>query len=282
MRSRSLAVSFTFLALTLAGAVVRADQPPPNVLLIMTDDQGDGDLACHGNPVINTPNLDRLHAESVRFTYFHVDPGQKTNVAREHLHVVERLKQDFDAYWRRVSPGDRDRVTFIVGHPSDPETYLQPMDWYLPMPPWNHQHVARGAKQCGAWWIAAAETGVYRFEARRWPAEVDAPVTGVPQLKKTVDAWDAGGGKPTLIYAGEQSPFSVLPVAFIRLRVGDFEDVKPVRSGDTKIAFDVPLEAGKECQVQAELLDAKKAVIAGAYYVYCRKKRSTLKNTGTE
>jgi arylsulfatase A-like enzyme len=44
----------------------------PNVILIMTDDQGYGDLACHGNPVLKTPHLDRLHAESVRLTDFHV------------------------------------------------------------------------------------------------------------------------------------------------------------------------------------------------------------------
>ena len=48
------------------------DAAQPNVILIMTDDQGYGDLACHGNPLIETPNLDRLHAESVRFTDFHV------------------------------------------------------------------------------------------------------------------------------------------------------------------------------------------------------------------
>jgi arylsulfatase A-like enzyme len=46
----------------------------PNVILILTDDQGYGDLACHGNPVLRTPHLDRLHAESVRFTNFHADP----------------------------------------------------------------------------------------------------------------------------------------------------------------------------------------------------------------
>ena len=46
----------------------------PNVILIMTDDQGYGDLSCHGNPIIRTPNLDRLHAKSVRLTNFHVDP----------------------------------------------------------------------------------------------------------------------------------------------------------------------------------------------------------------
>ncbi len=46
----------------------------PNVLLVMTDDQGYGDLGCHGNAEIRTPNLDRLHGESVRFTDFHVSP----------------------------------------------------------------------------------------------------------------------------------------------------------------------------------------------------------------
>ena len=46
----------------------------PNVVLIMTDDQGFGDLSCHGNPILRTPNLDALHAESVRLTDFHVDP----------------------------------------------------------------------------------------------------------------------------------------------------------------------------------------------------------------
>ena len=45
---------------------------PTNVILIMTDDQGYGDLACHGNPHIKTPNLDKLYAESVRLTDFHV------------------------------------------------------------------------------------------------------------------------------------------------------------------------------------------------------------------
>jgi len=47
---------------------------PPNVILIMTDDQGYGDLACHGNPYVKTPALDKLYEESIRFTDFHVDP----------------------------------------------------------------------------------------------------------------------------------------------------------------------------------------------------------------
>jgi len=52
-----------------------ADQSKqPNVILVMTDDQGYGDLGCHGNDVIVTPNLDELYVQSIRLTDFHVDP----------------------------------------------------------------------------------------------------------------------------------------------------------------------------------------------------------------
>ncbi|MCX7885930.1 MAG: arylsulfatase [Verrucomicrobiae bacterium] len=46
----------------------------PNIIIILTDDQGYGDLGRHGNPVIKTPNLDRFHDEAVRFDDFHVSP----------------------------------------------------------------------------------------------------------------------------------------------------------------------------------------------------------------
>src|SRR5437588_8300514 len=47
---------------------------PPNIIILLTDDQGYGDLSCHGNPILKTPNLDRLHDEGVRFSDFHVSP----------------------------------------------------------------------------------------------------------------------------------------------------------------------------------------------------------------
>ena len=43
----------------------------PNIILIMADDLGYGDLSCYGNPEVKTPHLDRLAAEGVRFTDFH-------------------------------------------------------------------------------------------------------------------------------------------------------------------------------------------------------------------
>ncbi len=66
------------LTLLLAAAGAPAADPPagrrPNVVVVLTDDQGYGDLSCHGNPVLKTPNIDRLHREGVRFTDFHVSP----------------------------------------------------------------------------------------------------------------------------------------------------------------------------------------------------------------
>ena len=52
----------------------KKDKIPPNVILIITDDQGYGDLGFNGNPNIITPALDNFAAESVRFNNFFVSP----------------------------------------------------------------------------------------------------------------------------------------------------------------------------------------------------------------
>jgi arylsulfatase A-like enzyme len=53
----------------------QADVKKPNVILILTDDQGDGDMECHGSPYVKTPAINELYRQSVRFTDFHVDPS---------------------------------------------------------------------------------------------------------------------------------------------------------------------------------------------------------------
>jgi arylsulfatase len=46
----------------------------PNIVFVLTDDNGMGDLACLGNPVLQTPHLDSFYDRSVRFTDFHMSP----------------------------------------------------------------------------------------------------------------------------------------------------------------------------------------------------------------
>ena len=71
MRPTHLCLPF-LLACSLASHAY--PQKQPNIILVITDDQGYGDLGAHGNSMIRTPHMDRLHAESVRLTDFHVDP----------------------------------------------------------------------------------------------------------------------------------------------------------------------------------------------------------------
>lgn len=60
-----------FLILFLAGLASHAEERPPNFIVVMTDDQGYGDLGCYGAEKIRTPNLDRMAAEGTRFTGFY-------------------------------------------------------------------------------------------------------------------------------------------------------------------------------------------------------------------
>lgn len=55
-----------------------AKQATPNVILIVADDLGYGDLSCYGHPTISTPNLDTLASEGVRFTQFYVGSSIST------------------------------------------------------------------------------------------------------------------------------------------------------------------------------------------------------------
>lgn len=73
-RWAAVALLFVCMAALLSTVAPAVEKQSPNVVLIMTDDQGYGDLGFHGNPVIQTPHLDRLAHESARLTRFYVSP----------------------------------------------------------------------------------------------------------------------------------------------------------------------------------------------------------------
>lgn len=54
---------------------LKAEKTPPNIIFILSDDQGYGDIGRHGHPLLDTPNLDKLWDESVRFDNFYVSPS---------------------------------------------------------------------------------------------------------------------------------------------------------------------------------------------------------------
>jgi len=64
----------TLLAILLLCPAALFAEPPPNIVLIMTDDMGYGDLGVHGNPVIHTPNIDAMAKRSASMSTFYVSP----------------------------------------------------------------------------------------------------------------------------------------------------------------------------------------------------------------
>ncbi len=75
MFARCTLISFVLLLLTGPYVLASGQQPTkPNIIIVMTDDQGYGEFSCHGNPIAKTLHIDRLAAQSIRLTDFHVAP----------------------------------------------------------------------------------------------------------------------------------------------------------------------------------------------------------------
>lgn len=64
--------AIVLVAVAGCGAVFAAQRP--NVIVVITDDQGYGDLSFTGNPIVKTPQLDQFAEQSIRLTNYHVDP----------------------------------------------------------------------------------------------------------------------------------------------------------------------------------------------------------------
>ena len=62
------------VALVIAATTRSIAAESPNVVIVISDDQGYGDLGCTGNPIIRTPNIDHLAAESSGLSDYHVAP----------------------------------------------------------------------------------------------------------------------------------------------------------------------------------------------------------------
>lgn len=72
---KTLIQSALFLGAFLVAAIAPAAEPArPNVILIMTDDQGYGDFGVMGNPIIETPHIDAMAARSILWEQFYVSP----------------------------------------------------------------------------------------------------------------------------------------------------------------------------------------------------------------
>jgi hypothetical protein len=59
-------LAWVTLAATVPAVAAKDNEPAPNVIVVMPDDQGYPELSIHGNPILKTPYLDQLHDQSLR------------------------------------------------------------------------------------------------------------------------------------------------------------------------------------------------------------------------
>jgi arylsulfatase len=67
-------IAFIIVMLNLIVTSYGQQPKRPNVIIVLSDDQGYGDFSCNGNPVLQTPALDQLAQEAIQFSDFHVSP----------------------------------------------------------------------------------------------------------------------------------------------------------------------------------------------------------------
>lgn len=93
-----------------------ATSTKPNIILILADDLGYGDLGCYGQKTIQTPNLDRMAREGVRFTQFYAGapvcaPSRNTLLTGQHTgHAQLRANAKLD-----LRPTDTTIATMLQG-----------------------------------------------------------------------------------------------------------------------------------------------------------------------
>ncbi|WP_179336191.1 arylsulfatase [Winogradskyella costae] len=109
----------------------------PNIIFVMTDDQGMGDLSCMGNEVVKTPNIDAFYEKSIRFTEYHVSPTcaptraailsgrHEFRVGVTHT-ILERERMALDVYTLPQALQSAGYKTGLFGkwHLGDAEDYL--------------------------------------------------------------------------------------------------------------------------------------------------------------
>jgi hypothetical protein len=198
------------------------------------------------------------------------DPGQQSNVADWHPDVAARLKQAYEDYWAQVKPGDREFARPTVGTRHQQEIVLtgeefRPIEGHNACA-WNQAHVAGGMAAFGYAEIKVARASEYRFELRRWPRELDAPIAGVPTWTKPVNAWIHNKPITAMLYGDK---FRSLPVKRIQLKIDDELHEAEVTPADSAKVFTVPLPEGA-FRLETTMLDDQGEPLAEAYYVYIR------------
>ncbi|MHC4482443.1 MAG: sulfatase/phosphatase domain-containing protein, partial [Planctomycetota bacterium] len=172
------------------------------------------------------------------------NPNQKVNIAQEHPEIVSKLRQDYENWWADISKRFLEYCEIIIGSDQENPSMLTSHDWHS-HGPWNQDQIRQGQKRNSFWAVEVARDGEYEFSLRRWPEEVDAPITAAIPDGEAISATTA------------------------RLRIANVDETKPIPQNAAAVTFRVKLKAGKT-KLQTWFIDDEDKP-RGAYYVYVKR-----------
>lgn len=222
------------------------------------------------------------------------DPGQQHNVIEANAAQAGRMHAFYEAWWAELEPTFAQTTEIHLGHPDHPVVSLTAHDWIQEaQPPWNQQQIRRalglgsdsrpvkkggksarsvdasgaapGSRHEGHWAVKVLTPGDYEISLRRWPVEVDWPITAALPAEP-----DVPGANP----AFRTSPGVAIPAVRAALRIDGREiETKPVGARDTAITFTVSLAAGSHELAPVFITAGGDEV--GAYYAVVKIREAT-------
>ncbi len=182
------------------------------------------------------------------------DPGQKNNLAGDHLELLKKMRDFYENWWKGVEPGINTFIPVIIGSEKENPVIFSSNNWEngAVNTQW-HVALAAGPPRGGITHIQVDKAGRYKIELARWPFHLNRPLTGIGP--KT-----AVGG--TEIRAGKE-----VPVHFgcVSLNSGD-PIIAESKSGDTSITIEIELPEGVST-FQAWFKNKDGLDLCGAYFV---------------
>ena len=163
-------------------------------------------------------------------------------------------------WWNDIYAGSEAYAPVVINTNQQTDYLFTSQSWHGDGTPYNQQHVRAGMIANGYWVINVETPGRYQVELRRWPRELDLPMSA------RVERPDFQGGRldpGTRLYKMDSQALDIIAARF-KTQAG--EQKQTVLADTRAVTFTVDLKAGEQkIQSWFELADGKSL---GAYYVY--------------
>jgi arylsulfatase A-like enzyme len=174
------------------------------------------------------------------------DPGQHLNIASHRPDVVQKLRQEYEDWWQDISQRFEEYAPIYIGTDKENPVKLTSHDIHGQVA-WDQRHVLQNSRCDGFWVVDICQEGLYEISVRRWPEEANIPIYEAPEKGVVF--------RPT----------------HARLKIAEFDMIKPIQEGDKAAIFQIPLRKGLT-RLQAWFVDGREnGFVNGAFYVYVKR-----------